>query len=169
MAAPTGPLPAWSRIVVSRRLLGAGAAAALAAAAVGALGIAGAGPSPVVAAVLAVSAAWLLAQSRSRVVVDDDGVRVEQALLRRTLAAVPISEITAARAGELDPQRLALSGYGVLRTSAVDGFRATRGGECLELGLADGRQFVVTVGDAAGAARAVTARLRSPARDDDRP
>ncbi|WP_143105259.1 DUF3093 family protein [Pseudonocardia ammonioxydans] len=162
---PTAP-PTWSRTVVSRRLLGAGTAAAVGAVVVAALHAAGGGGSVLVAVVLAAVACWLLAQSRSRVVVADDEVRVEQALLGRRLVGVALADVTAARAGELDPARFALGGYGVVRTPAGDGFRATRGGECLELDLTDGRWFVVTVGDAAGAASAVTARLGAPADGD---
>ena len=168
MADPSGSAapPPWSRTVVSRRLLGTGVAAAVGAVGVAALNAAGVGGSMLVAVVLAAVACWLLAQSRSRVVVDDDEVRVEQALLGRRLVGVVLADVTAARAGELDPRRFALGGYGVVRTPAGDGFRATRGGECLELDLADGRWFVVTVGDAAGAARAVTVQLGAPADGD---
>ncbi|MEQ3549298.1 hypothetical protein WIS52_02340 [Pseudonocardia nematodicida] len=139
----------WSRTLVSRRLLGAGLVALGIAAGLVLLPNEG---SPWVAGLLAVLGGWLLLQSRTRVVVDDRGIRVEQPLLRRRLTGAPIDEIEDARSTVLDPTTLAVNGFGVLRSGTTTAFRATRSGEALEAGLTGGRRFLVTVTDSAAAA-----------------
>jgi hypothetical protein len=90
--------------------------------------------------------------------VDARGVRVEQPLVRRTLVGVDLAHVTEA-AAELVAPRTLPRGCGVLNTDRAWGYRATRGGELLRLATSDGRDFVVTVPDAATAAALVNTEL----------
>jgi hypothetical protein len=92
-------------------------------------------------------------------------VRVEQPLVRRTLVGVELAHVSEATAGSVEARALP-RGFGVLNTARTWGYRATRGGELLRLATSDGRDFVVTVPDAATAAALVNAELdrRRPGR-----
>ncbi|MBW0104561.1 hypothetical protein [Pseudonocardia sp. KRD291] len=154
----------WTRTVVSRRGL-VGVAILLAAAAVqvvvwindGAL---------TVAAMLLAAAIWSLLSAYARVRVDGSGVRVEQPLLRRALVTAPMEEIRVARAVPLDPTRLGWNEYGVLSSTGLAGYRATRSGETLALDLTGGREFLVTVPDAGTAAGLLNAEPDRQRSDD---
>ncbi|MEJ8280123.1 hypothetical protein [Pseudonocardia spirodelae] len=146
----------WSRTVLSRPTL-AVAALLLVAAALQLLSGAGSG---VVVALVAVAVLTTALSAFARVRVDGDGVHVRQALLGRTLTDAPLDEVRSARAEQLDPDRFRWNDYGPLRRSpGLLGYRARRSGEALVLDLTRGREFVVTVADAATAAGLVNAEL----------
>lgn len=147
----------WTRTVVSlRALVGVGTLLAVAALQIVVQPNNGA---PTVAALTLAAALWSLLSAFARVRVDDAGVRVEQPLLRRALTTAPMEEVRLARAVPLDPAKLGWNEYGVLRSTGVAGYRATRSGETLALDLTGDREFLVTVPDAGTAAGLVNAEL----------
>jgi hypothetical protein len=150
-----GERAVWTRAVVCPRRVGqavgwAGAVAVLCWVN-GHLPVAYLAPSALVLALL-------LGQAWARVRVDARGVRVEQPLVRRTLVGVDLAHVTEAAAEVVGPRALP-RGFGVLNADRAWGYRATRGGELLRLATTDGRDFVVTVPDAATAAALVNAEL----------
>lgn len=147
----------WTRTVVSLRAL-VGVGTLLAAAALQIVVQPNSGTLTVAVLMLA-AAVWSLLSAFARVHVDDAGVRVEQPLLRRALVTAPMEEVRVARAVPLDPAKLGWNEYGVLRSTGVAGYRATRSGETLALDLTGDREFLVTVPDAGTAAGLVNAEL----------
>jgi hypothetical protein len=107
---------------------------------------------------LAVVPVLLIGQAWARVRVDGRGVWVEQPWLRRTLVGVDLAHVREATAEVVGVPPLP-GGFGVLNTEEVWGYRATRRGELLRLATSDGRDFVVTVPDAASAAALVNTEL----------
>lgn len=108
--------------------------------------------------VVAVTVVVLAVQAWARVRVDGRGVWVEQPLLRRRLVGVDLAHVREATA-EVVGARPLPGGFGVLNTERLWGYRATKGGELLRLATSDGRDFVVTVPDAATAAALVNTEL----------
>ncbi len=100
-----------------------------------------------------------LAGSWVRIRVDAERVAVVQPLLRRSLVAVPLRQIVAARVRRLDRREFGRSAYGLVDAGRVVGHRSRREGEALSLLLADGREFVTTTADAGTAAALVTTLL----------
>ncbi|MFP5021781.1 hypothetical protein [Pseudonocardia phyllosphaerae] len=113
----------------------------------------------VVAILMSGAAARAATKAFARVRIGADGVVVEQPWLRTRLAGAAPEEILVARAVTVDPAQLRWTDYGVLNTSRVLGFRATRRGEALALDLTGDREFLVTVPDAATAAGLVNTEL----------
>ena len=143
---PAGGRAVWTRVVVARPML------------VGAVALAGVGVglSATVtpgAGVPALVVAVLLAPTTSvRVTVDHTGVSVRPTVVPRPRVHVPLARVV--RAGRSDVRAREMGGWGLRmrgeRTAVV-----LRSGEALDLGLADGSRFLVTVDDAAIAAALV--------------
>jgi hypothetical protein len=144
----------WTRSVVSRRGIGWACFWALMTA-VAALGANGYIPETIFALTAVTSAV----QSWVRVRVDEHGVRVIQPLLGRALIGVDLRHVVEAGARTLDNGVLPSGKYGVIHTARMSAFRVTAGGETLRLEMSDGREFVVTVPDAATAAALVNTQL----------
>ena len=113
---------------------------------------------PVYAVPFAVTVVLLAGQVWARVRVDGRGVWVQQPWLRRTLVGVDLAHVREATVGVAEPGSPP-GGFGVVNTDDVWGYRATRRGELLRLATSDGRDFVVTVPDAATAAALVNTEL----------
>jgi hypothetical protein len=97
--------------------------------------------------------------SHIRVTVDDRGLTVRYGHLRLWTRRVPLAEITAAQAMELDA--LAHGGWGYRGGLLLLGKAAivVRSGAALRLGLRGGQTLFVTIDDAATAARLLTTLL----------
>ena len=106
---------------------------------------------------LLVVAAALLSVGAVEVSVNSREVAVRSLVLPPLRRRIPLTRVVGASAGEARPMQLGGWGYRWLpgRTSV-----SLRAGDALWLRLVNGREFVVTVDDAAGAARVVNAHLR---------
>ncbi len=152
-----GEVAVWTRTVRSAPTLVVGAVSAGAIAAFLAVTT---GPAEWVGVVLLLLVALkALAGSWVRIRVDAERVAVVQPLLRRSLVAVPLRQIVAARVRRLDRREFGRSAYGLVDAGRVVGHRSRREGEALSLLLADGREFVTTTADAGTAAALVTSLL----------
>jgi hypothetical protein len=143
---PEGTRAVWTRGVVAPPALAgavglAGLGIALSAVAGPTAGL----PALVVAAVLAPTASV-------RVTVDSTGVSARSTLLPRPRVHVPLARVV--RAGRSDVRARELGGWG-LRVRGERTAVLLRSGEALDLELADGSRFLVTVDDAATAAALV--------------
>jgi hypothetical protein len=113
--------------------------------------------SPWVLVVLAPVLLLILSAALFRVSVDATGLRVAFGILGWPSRRLPLSAMRRAAAVRTSPREWGGWGYRVARDgSAV----ITRAGEALQVYVADGNRFVVTVGDAEGAARTLNACLR---------
>ncbi|SDY71172.1 hypothetical protein SAMN05660209_03536 [Geodermatophilus africanus] len=143
---PEGTRAVWTRVVVAPPVLAgavvlAGLGVALAVVAGPTAGV----PALVVAAALAPTASV-------RVTVDHTGVSARPTLLPRPRVHVPLTRVV--RAGRSDVRARKLGGWG-LRVRGERTAVLLRSGEALDLELADGSRFLVTVDDAATAAALV--------------
>jgi hypothetical protein len=143
---PEGTRAVWTRGVVAPPALAgavglAGLGIALSAVAGPTAGL----PALVVAAVLAPTASV-------RVTVDHTGVGARPTLLPRPRVHVPLARVV--RAGRSDVRARELGGWG-LRVRGERTAVLLRSGEALDLELADGSRFLLTVDDAATAAALV--------------
>src|SRR5918997_810546 len=101
---------------------------------------------------LPVVAALLAPTTSVRVTVDHTGVSVHPTLVPRPRVHVPLTRVV--RAGRSDVRARELGGWG-LRMRGERTAVLLRSGEALDLELADGSRFLVTVDDAATAAALV--------------
>lgn len=145
----------WTRSVFSRGVLGVGTLMAL----VTALTWSDEGVGRLVSLWLVLLTASTLVAAWAQVRVADGRVTVRQPLLRRTLTGVELRHVVEARVRELDAGEIGALTYGVVDAGSTFGYRAVRRGDVLTLSTADGREFVVTVGDAATAAALVNTLL----------
>jgi hypothetical protein len=147
----------WTRTVRSAPTLVVGTVTT---AAIAAFLAATTGPSEWIGVVLLLLVALrTLAGSWVRIRVDAERVAVVQPLLRRSLIAVPLRQVAAARVRRLQRGEFGPFAYGLVDAGRVFGHRSRREGEVLALLLADGREFVATTADAATAAALVTTLL----------
>lgn len=113
--------------------------------------------SPWVLVVLAPVLLLVLNAAVFRVTIDANGLRVAFGIFGWPSRRLPLSAMRRAAAARTSPREWGGWGYRVRRNgSAV----ITRAGEALSVYVADGTRFVVTVGDAEGAARTLNACLR---------
>lgn len=134
----------WSRTVVSRLVLGGGAATGLGGLAALALGTTG------TAVPLLVASPVLLALSSARVVVDRRGLVVELGPFGRPRIRIPASDVVSATATDISP--LQFGGWGYRIVPGGQGV-VLRAGRALVVTRRSGRRFTVTVDDADTAAR----------------
>ena len=143
---PEGIRALWTRVVVAPPVLaGAVVLAGLGVALSVVAGLTAGLPALVVAAVLAPTASV-------RVTVDHTGVGARPTLLPRPRVHVPLARVV--RAGRSAVRARELGGWG-LRVRGERTAVLLRSGEALDLELADGSRFLVTVDDAATAAALV--------------
>lgn len=118
--------------------------------------------------VLATAGLAILAFSRIQVHADATGVRVRFGMLPWPTKFVAIDDISQAAAIDLRPTEWGGWGYRIARPAK--GFSRSavvlRGGEALHLTQRNGREFAVTVDDAAQAAAVVNAYVTKPVESD---
>ncbi len=143
---PEGTRAVWTRVVVAPPVL----AGAVVLAGLGVALTVVAGPTAGIPALIV--AAVLAPTGSVRVTVDHTGVGVRPTLLPRPRVHVPLVRVV--RAGRSDVRARELGGWG-LRVRGERTAVLLRSGEALDLELADGSRFLVTVDDAATAAALV--------------
>ncbi|SFC36464.1 DUF1648 domain-containing protein [Streptomyces aidingensis] len=144
-----GEAAVWSRTIGSRPLRWAALSSAPAAAGCSVAAFSRPGLWP--AAVLLLLTALLLAAATTvRVVVDRDGLRVRPLPLPHPRISVPLARISGASVRRVEALR-EFGGWGYRLRAGATGL-VLRSGEALSLRLVTGREFVVTVDDAATAA-----------------
>jgi len=143
---PVGGRAVWTHVVVAVPIaVGALVAAGLGVALTVTAGAAAGAPALLVAAALAVG-------TSARVTVDATGLTAHPGPVRRPRLHVPLDRVVSAR--RTDVRATEMGGWGV-RMRGERTALLLRSGEALELDLADGSRFLVTVDDAATAAALV--------------